>query len=126
MPKIKDSIKLIGDRLLIKPAEEKITKSGIVIPDTADENKSVAKGTVVQVGPGFLNPSHDKSSMEDWVSSSTPKAEHVPLQVKPTHEVVYVKQAAIEIMIDSEEYHVIPQSAVLIYDEDPFELNTLS
>ena len=46
------SIKPIGDRVLVKPvAEEEVTKSGIVLPDTIDKEKK-AEGEIVAVGAG--------------------------------------------------------------------------
>lgn len=47
------NIKPLANRVLISPAEDeaKQTKSGIVLPDTADKKKQ-SKGTVVAVGPG--------------------------------------------------------------------------
>jgi len=42
----------VNDRVLVKPEElEKVTASGIIIPDTAKSEKSTI-GTVVAVGPG--------------------------------------------------------------------------
>ncbi len=42
----------VNDRVLVKPEElEKITASGIIIPDTAKSEKSTI-GTVVATGPG--------------------------------------------------------------------------
>jgi len=46
------SIKPIGDRVLIRPvAEEEVTKSGIVLPDTIDKEKK-AEGEIVAIGSG--------------------------------------------------------------------------
>ena len=45
------NIKPLGDRVLVKVLEtEEVTKSGIVLPDSAKEKK--AEGTVVAVGNG--------------------------------------------------------------------------
>ncbi|TMC80640.1 MAG: co-chaperone GroES, partial [Chloroflexi bacterium] len=44
-------IRPVGDRVVVKPtAKEEVTKSGIVIPDTAKEKPQ--EGTVIAVGSG--------------------------------------------------------------------------
>ena len=44
-------LKPLGDRLVVKPTpREEMTKSGIVLPDTAKERPQ--EGTVLSVGPG--------------------------------------------------------------------------
>ena len=46
------NIKPLGDRILVKPlASEEVTKSGIVLPDTADKEKK-EQGQVVAIGDG--------------------------------------------------------------------------
>ena len=41
----------LGDRVVVKPsAREEMTKSGIVLPDTAKEKPQ--EGTIVAAGPG--------------------------------------------------------------------------
>src|SRR5437016_2707310 len=48
----------LGDRVVIKPlAREEVTKSGIVLPDTATEKPQ--QGQVVAVGPGRVLDSGD-------------------------------------------------------------------
>ena len=42
----------LGSKILIQPAEqEKVTQSGLVIPDSADKGRPV-QGTVIAIGPG--------------------------------------------------------------------------
>jgi len=46
------NIKPLGDRVLVKPfEEEKVTESGIIMPDTVDKEKK-AEGVVVALGSG--------------------------------------------------------------------------
>jgi chaperonin GroES len=48
------NIKPLGNRILVKQfTSEETTKSGIVLPDTADKEKK-AQGTVVALGSGDL------------------------------------------------------------------------
>ena len=45
-------IKPLGDRVLVKPlTQEEVTKSGIVLPDTAEKEKK-EQGEVVAIGEG--------------------------------------------------------------------------
>lgn len=45
-------IKPLGDRILVKPlTSEEVTKSGIVLPDTAEKEKK-EQGEVVAIGEG--------------------------------------------------------------------------
>jgi len=46
------NIKPLGDRILVKPLRaEEVTKSGIVLPDTAEKEKK-EQGEVVAIGEG--------------------------------------------------------------------------
>jgi chaperonin GroES len=45
----------LGSKVVLQPLEkEKVTQSGLVIPDTANTERPM-QGTVVAVGPGGLN-----------------------------------------------------------------------
>ncbi len=84
-------LKPLGDRVVVKPsaAEEK-TKSGLVIPDTAQEKPQ--KGEVVAVGEGR------------WDEQG---AKRVPLDVKVGDVVIYGKYGGTEFKIDAEDYMVL-------------------
>ncbi len=46
------NIKPLGDRILVKPlTSEEVTKSGIVLPDTAEKEKK-EQGEIVAIGAG--------------------------------------------------------------------------
>jgi chaperonin GroES len=76
--------------------EEKTTKSGIVIPDTADKEKPV-KGRVVAVGPGKLND----------------KGERMPMSVKIGDMVLFKKYGPDEIEFDGKKYLVGEEEDIL-------------
>lgn len=116
---LKSKIKVVGDRLLIKPQADEKTSGGIIIPDSAKDGEETSCGIVVRTGPGFLSPQKEPD-MESWMKESLPEAHYVPLQIKTSDKVVYFRKLAAEVQIDGQTYHVIPQSAVLLYDEDPF------
>ena len=77
-------------------AQEKMTKSGIVIPDTADKEKPMA-GRVLAVGPGKLNE----------------KGERVPMSVKVGDKVLFKKYGPDEIEIEGKKYLVGDEDDVL-------------
>ncbi|MFH1767532.1 MAG: co-chaperone GroES [Candidatus Omnitrophota bacterium] len=88
-------IKPLGERILIKPSEEKErTKGGIVIPDTAKEKPQ--EGKVVAVGEG-------KKSDEGKL---------IPLTVKAGDRVLYGKYSGTEITVDDEEYLIMREEDV--------------
>ena len=56
-------LKPLGDRVVVKPLErDEVTKSGIVLPDTAKEKPQ--QGEVVAVGPGRVLDSGDRVSLD--------------------------------------------------------------
>jgi chaperonin GroES len=86
----------IRDRLLVRPIEEDtVTKSGIVIPDNAQEKPS--RGLVVAAGTGRLL---DNGTI-------------VPLVVKAGDTVLYGKYAGTGVKLDNEEHIVMKEDDVL-------------
>lgn len=86
------NVKPIGDRLLIKlmAAEEK-TKSGIVLPDTADKEKK-AEGEIVAIGNG------------EKVSK---------LDLRVGQKVLFGKYSGEEIKVDNIEYKILNHEDIL-------------
>ncbi|MFA6594250.1 MAG: co-chaperone GroES [Candidatus Buchananbacteria bacterium] len=85
------NIKPLGDRVLVAAVkEEEMTKSGIILPDTAKEKK--AEGEVVAVGEG------------EKVSK---------LGLKPGQKVICGKYAGDEIKVDDKEYKILSSEDVL-------------
>ena len=86
------NIKPLGDRVLIEPISvEDKTASGIILPDTADKEKS-EQGKVVAVGPG----KPDK-----------------PMSVKKGDVVLFAKYGPSEIKIDDKEYLIAKEEDIL-------------
>jgi chaperonin GroES len=87
----------MNDYLLIEPIkEDEVTKGGIVIPETAREERAI-KGKVIAVGPGKLNE----------------KGERIPLTIKEGQTVIFKKYAPDEIKIDDKEYYFVREDDVL-------------
>lgn len=89
--------KPLSNHVFLEPVEEeKTTKSGIVIPDTAEKEKPV-KGKVLAVGPGKLNE----------------KGEHIPMSVKVGDMVLFKKYGPDEIEIEGKKYLVGDEDDIL-------------
>jgi chaperonin GroES len=86
----------IGERVVVKPAaKEEVTKSGIVIPDTAKEKPQ--EGTVIAVGSGRLLDNGDRA----------------PIEVKVGNRVLFAKYGGTEFKLDGEEYLVLKENDIL-------------
>ena len=86
----------VGDRVVVKPAQkEEITRSGIVIPDTAKEKPQ--EGVVVAVGSGKL----------------TDKGDRQPLEVKEGDRVLFAKYGGTEFKLDGDDLLVLRESDIL-------------
>jgi chaperonin GroES len=93
---VASKIRPVGDRVVVKPAaKEEVTKSGIVIPDTAKEKPQ--EGEVIAVGSGKLLDNGDR----------------VPLELKVGDRVLYAKYGGTEFKLDGEEFLVLRESDVL-------------
>ncbi|MHB9019425.1 MAG: co-chaperone GroES [Minisyncoccota bacterium] len=94
---MKLNLKPLNDRLFIEPiAEEKTTKSGIVLPDSVEKEKPM-KGRVVAAGPGRLNE----------------KGVRVKMSVKVGDLVLFKKYGPDEILIDGKKYLVGEEADIL-------------
>ncbi|MCS7152037.1 MAG: co-chaperone GroES [Endomicrobia bacterium] len=89
-------VKPLGDRVLVKPLEEKEVKKGnIIIPDTAKEKPQ--QGEVIAVGKGKV----------------TEDGKLIPMEVKTGDKVLYGKYSGTEIKIDGQEYLILHQDDIL-------------
>ena len=90
------SLKPLGDRVIVKPkAKEEMTRSGIVLPDTASEKPQ--EGEVLSVGPGRM----------------LDNGKRVEMEVKSGDTVLFAKYAGTEVKLEGEEYLVIRESDLL-------------
>jgi len=91
----------LGDRVVVRPStREEVTKSGIVLPDTAKEKPQ--EGTILAVGPGRI--------LDDG------KREQV--DVKQGQKVLYAKYAGTEFKVDEEDLLIVSQKDILAVVED--------
>ncbi len=89
-------LKPLGNRLVVKAvAHEEMTRSGIVLPDTAKEKPQ--EGKVVAVGPGRV----------------ADDGQRLPMDVKVGDTIIYAKYSGSELKLGTEEYLIISESDVL-------------
>ncbi|MEW6042267.1 MAG: co-chaperone GroES [Elusimicrobiota bacterium] len=88
--------KPLGDRVLVKPLEQKeVKKGGIIIPETAKEKPQ--EGEIIAVGPGKLDDNGKK----------------IPMDVKVGDKILYGKYSGTEVKIDDVEHLIMHQDDIL-------------
>jgi chaperonin GroES len=91
------NIRPLDDRVLIEPiSQEEKTKSGIVLPDTADKEKP-EQGKVIAVGQGRIDAN----------------GKRIPMTVKQGDVVLFTKYGPSEVKIDSKEYLIAKEEDIL-------------
>jgi chaperonin GroES len=91
------NLRPLADRVLIKPVErEEMTKSGIVLPDTAKEKPQ--EGIIEAVGSGRYNER---------------TGERIKLDVQVGDRVMYAKYAGSEVKIDDVDYLILSEKDIL-------------
>lgn len=87
----------LGDRVIVKPAaKEEMTKTGIILPDTASKERP-EQGEVVSVGPGRLLENGSRA----------------PMNVKIGDVIVFKKYSPDEVKIGDAEYLVLSEAEIL-------------
>jgi len=90
------NLRPLGDRVVVKPlGNEEVTKSGIVLPDTAKEKPQ--QGEVLSVGPGRILDS----------------GERVVPDVKAGERVLFAKYSGTEFKLDQDELLILREADIL-------------
>jgi chaperonin GroES len=90
------ALKPLGDRLVVRPTpREEMTKSGIVLPDTAKERPQ--EGTILSIGPGRTLDDGSREAMD----------------VEVGQKILFQKYAGTEFKLDDEELLILSQKDVL-------------
>ncbi|GAC1393716.1 MAG: co-chaperone GroES [Ktedonobacteraceae bacterium] len=96
MSTVSTKLRPMGDRLVVRAMErETVTKSGIMLPDTAKEKPQ--EGEVLAVGPGKVLDNGKRSALE----------------VQAGQRVLFAKYAGAEVKIDGEEYLILRESDIM-------------
>ena len=92
--------KPLGDRVIIEPTEaEQTTKSGILIPDSAQEKPQ--SGKVIRIGTGRI----------------TEEGKTIPMNVKEGDVVIYAKYGGTDLKVDGNELVILKESDILAVQE---------
>jgi chaperonin GroES len=90
------NLRPLGDRVVLKPLErEEVTKSGIVLPDTAKEKPQ--QGEVLAVGPGRVLDT----------------GERIHPDVKQGDKVLFAKYSGTEFKLEQDELLILRESDIL-------------
>lgn len=86
----------LGDRVVVKPLpREEMTKSGIVLPDTAKEKPQ--EGEILAAGPGKMLDDGSREAMD----------------VKVGDKVLYAKYAGTEFKVEGDDLLIVSQKDIL-------------
>jgi chaperonin GroES len=86
----------LGDRVVVKPLpREEVTRSGIVLPDTAKEKPQ--EGEIIAAGPGRLEEGGKRQAMD----------------VKVGDKVLYAKYAGTEFKLEDDELLILSEKDIL-------------
>ena len=89
-------LKPLGSNVVVKPTpREEMTKSGIVLPDTAKERPQ--EGSIIAVGPGRVL---DDGNRE-------------PIEVSVGQKILFQKYAGTEFKLDEEELLILKHADIL-------------
>ena len=86
-----------------KPQREEQTASGIILPDTVNEQGQTALGVVLAVGQGSRNMT---------------TGEFMPIPIDVGQTIVYTKFSATEVQHDGEESFVVAERDIVAVVED--------
>ncbi|HET9649186.1 MAG TPA: co-chaperone GroES [Microlunatus sp.] len=90
------TIKPLEDRILVEPQDaEQVTKSGLVIPDTAKEKPQ--EGKVIATGPGRTDDN----------------GKRIPMDVAEGDVVIFSKYGGTEVKYDGNEYLLLNARDIL-------------
>ena len=91
------TIKPLSDHVLIEPLkEEQKTKTGILLPETVEQERS-EQGTVIAVGPG-------KKGKDGRI---------IPLEVRAGDLILFTKYGPNEVKVDGKDYLIAEEKDIL-------------
>jgi chaperonin GroES len=86
----------LADRVIVEPASEQKTKSGIIIPETAGKDRP-EQGVVVAVGKGKVGDDNKR----------------IPLEVSVGDTVVFAKYGPESVKVEGKEYFILREDQIL-------------
>jgi len=96
MTTVSVKIRPLSDRVVVKPlSSETVTKSGIVLRDTAKEKPQ--EGEILAVGPGKVMDNGKRTTLE----------------VSVGQKVLFAKYGGTEVKLEGEEYLILRESDIM-------------
>ncbi|WP_022834489.1 co-chaperone GroES [Salisaeta longa] len=112
---------VVGDRILIQPSDgEEQTSGGLVLPETVALQDNVRSGYVVKTGPGYLMPNPEYTEDDSWKPDGS-MVRYLPLQAEPGDYAFFLRDKAIELRYNDQEYLIVSHGAVLALVRNPEE-----
>jgi len=91
------NLKPLSDRVVVKPlARETVTRSGIVLPDTATQEKP-QEGEILAIGPGKVLDNGKRVTLDFTVGQ----------------RVLFAKYAGTEVKIEGQEYLILRENDIM-------------
>ncbi len=114
--KLKNLI-VVGDRVLIKPAQKsEKTSAGLFLPPGVQEKEKIQSGYIIKVGPGYPLPL--PGDEDDIWKGKDDQVKYIPLQAQEGDLAIFLQKGAIEVMYDNEKYFIVPQASILMLERE--------
>ena len=108
---------VVGDRVLIKPAQQSDkTSSGLYLPPGVQEKEKIQSGYVIKVGPGYPLPL--PVDEDDMWKGKDEQVKYLPLQTQEGDLAIFLQKGAIEVLYEDEKYFIVPQASILMLERD--------
>lgn len=120
----KSDLLVVGDRVLVRPDNlEERTRVGLVLPQSVMEKNPVQSGRVLAVGPGTPIASLTGDEGEVWKRQSKDRSvRYIPGQAEVGDLTLFLRNEAVEVRYQGEQFLVVPQSAILLIIRSEEEL----
>lgn len=118
---IKKTLIVVGDRVLIRPDEQKErTAHGLYLPQGVQEKEKIQSGLVIKVGPGYPLPDTGQNDDEPWRETRGHQPRYIPVQAQEGDYAIFLRKAAVEIEFEGKNYLIVPQSAIQVLLRDEY------
>ncbi len=109
---------IVGDRVLVKPDEERArTALGLYLPQGVESKENIQGGYIEKVGPGYPLPAPGDVSDDPW-NQEQKEPRYLPLQAQEGDYALFVRKAALEIEFENDKYLIVSQAAILLLIRD--------
>jgi len=109
---------IVGDRVLVKPDEERArTTLGLYLPQGVESKEKIQGGYIEKVGPGYPLPAPGDVSDDPW-NQEQKEPRYLPLQAQEGDYALFVRKAPLEIEFENNKYLIVPQAAIMLLIRD--------